>query len=234
VADTVSQLAADPTYEEDRRRRRTRENSEFGNVVDGLAYGVVGGITSVFSQTFNGMKNDGPAGIITGFGKGVVGAVVKPVTGVLDFATGTATIIREKTEYRIKSEPNRPSRLLTGINGGLPLYNENYANAQNMLREIDPNSKNPLFCVEKVKSDLLLFITSKSVLLYGENFEEHLNVSYSNMRQVVEYKNRLILDLDNNIRPTIDCLDHKQAKALQLMVSSVRDLYRDSEHTLRE
>ena len=120
--------------------------------------------------------------------------------GVLDFATGTATIIREKTEYRIKSEPNRPSRLLTGINGGLPLYNENYANAQNMLREIDPNSKNPLFCVEKVKSDLLLFITSKSVLLYGENFEEHLNVSYSNMRQVVEYKNRLILDLDNNIR----------------------------------
>ena len=81
VADTVSQLAADPTYEEDRRRRRTRENSEFGNVVDGLAYGVVGGITSVFSQTFNGMKNDGPAGIITGFGKGVVGAVVKPVTG---------------------------------------------------------------------------------------------------------------------------------------------------------
>ena len=122
------------------------------------------------------------------------------ILGVLDFATGTATIIREKTEYRIKSEPNRPSRLLTGINGGLPLYNENYANAQNMLREIDPNSKNPLFCVEKVKSDLLLFITSKSVLLYGENFEEHLNVSYSNMRQVVEYKNRLILDLDNNIR----------------------------------
>ena len=72
-----------------------------------------------------------------------------------------------------------------------------------MLREIDPNSKNPLFCVEKVKSDLLLFITSKSVLLYGENFEEHLNVSYSNMRQVVEYKNRLILDLDNNIRYVI-------------------------------
>ena len=90
--------------------------------------------------------------------------------------------------------------MLTGINGGLPLYNENYANAQNMLREIDPNTRNPLFCVEKVKSDLLLFITSKSVLLYGENFEEHLNVSYSNMRQVVEYKNRLILDLDNNIR----------------------------------
>ena len=86
VADTVSQLAADPTYEEDRRRRRTRENSEFGNVVDGLAYGVVGGITSVFSQTFNGMKNDGPAGIITGFGKGVVGAVVKPVTGKPHFS----------------------------------------------------------------------------------------------------------------------------------------------------
>ena len=214
VADVVSSFTADPRYEEDRRRRRTRENSDFGNVVDGLAYGVVGGITSVFSQTFNGMKNDGPAGLITGLGRGVVGAVVKPVTGVLDFATGTATIIREKAEYRLKSKPDRPSRLTRGINGGLPIYNENAASAQNILREINSRSQGQcqnLFCVEKVKSELLLFITSQSVLLYGENFEQHLSVSYSNMRQVVAFKQRLIIDLDTNIRyiqSNIYCMIH--------------------------
>ena len=136
MADVVSTFAADQNYEEDRRRRRTRENSEFGNVIDGLAYGVVGGFTSVFSQTFNGAKKNGPSGLVTGFGKGVVGAVVKPVTGVLDFATGTASIIREKTDYRQKSKPDRPSRLTRGINGGLPVYNDQDAQAQTLLRDI--------------------------------------------------------------------------------------------------
>jgi len=106
VADVVSSFAADPTYEEDRRRRRTRENGEFGTVLDGLAYGIVGGVTSVATQTYRGMKKDGPAGLITGLGRGMVGAVVKPMTGVLDFATGTASIIREKAEYRHKSKPD--------------------------------------------------------------------------------------------------------------------------------
>ena len=198
VADVVSSFAADPTYEEERRRRRTRENGEFGTVVDGLAYGIVGGVTSVITQTYQGMKNDGPAGLITGLGKGVVGAVAKPITGVLDFATGTASIIRDKTEYREKAKPARPPRLVCGINGGLPIFDQNEANAQTILREVNTKSKEPLFCVEKIKSELLLFITQQSVLLYGENFEQILNISFKNMRQVVAYKNRLIMDLDTH------------------------------------
>lgn len=201
VADVVSSFAADPTYEEDRRRRRTRENGEFGTVVDGLAYGIVGGVTSVVTQTYRGMKKDGPAGLITGLGRGMVGAVVKPMTGVLDFATGTASIIREKAEYRHKSKPDRPPRLVSGINGGLPIYDANEAHAQTILREIDTKSREPLFCVEKLKTELLLFITQKRVLLYGENFEEILNVCFKNMRQVVAYKNRLIMDLDTHRLP---------------------------------
>ena len=124
--------------------------------------------------------------------------MAKPITGVLDFATGTASIIRDKTEYREKAKPARPPRLVCGINGGLPIFDQNEANAQTILREVNTKSKEPLFCVEKIKSELLLFITQQSVLLYGENFEQILNISFQNMRQVVAYKNRLIMDLDTN------------------------------------
>ena len=172
--------------------------------------------------------------------------------GVLDFATGTASMIREKTEYRQKSKADRPSRLTRGINGGLPIYNEQDAQAQTLLREIDQQRRDPLFCVEKVSGDRLVFITARAVMVYGENFDQHLNVKYANMRWVVVSKKRLILDLDTNVRyavtlftnitttntiitrPQIDCIDESQAKTLQLMVSSVRDLYRDSQHTLRK
>ena len=118
----------------------------------------------------------------------------------MDFATGTASIIREKTEYRQKSKADRPSRLTRGVNGGRPIYNESDAQAQTLLREIDQTSRDPLFCVEKVGGERLVFITAKSVMVYGENFDQHLNVSYSNMRWVVASKRRLILDLDTNVR----------------------------------
>jgi len=35
--------------------------------------------------------------MISGFGKGVVGTVTKPVVGVLDFASGAATAIRDSS-----------------------------------------------------------------------------------------------------------------------------------------
>ena len=96
--------------------------------------------------------------------------------------------------------------MVSGINGGLPIYDRNEANAQTILREIDAKSRDPLFCVEKLKSELLLFITQQRVLLYGENFEEILNVCFKNMRQVVAYKNRLIMDLDTHRKLEINII----------------------------
>lgn len=44
--------------------------------------GLVGGLTSIVTQTVKGTQNDGAKGFFKGFGKGLLGTVTKPVTGV--------------------------------------------------------------------------------------------------------------------------------------------------------
>jgi vacuolar protein sorting-associated protein 13D len=75
----VSSFAADREYEDNRRRRKVRNGDEFGTVVDGLAYGVLGGVTSIADQTYKGVKRDGATGFFSGFGKGVMGTIIKVV-----------------------------------------------------------------------------------------------------------------------------------------------------------
>ena len=76
MADAVSSLAGDREYENDRRRRRL-QRVDFGNAVDGLAYGVLGGMTSIPDQTYKAVQTDGVAGFFSGLGKGVMGTFIK-------------------------------------------------------------------------------------------------------------------------------------------------------------
>lgn len=48
--------------------------------------GVTSGVTGIFSAPVTGAKTGGAGGFIKGLGRGLVGAVVKPVVGVTDAA----------------------------------------------------------------------------------------------------------------------------------------------------
>uniref|UniRef100_A0A803TT66 UBA domain-containing protein n=1 Tax=Anolis carolinensis TaxID=28377 RepID=A0A803TT66_ANOCA len=64
--------------------------------IQGLAHGILGGLTSVITSTVEGVKTEGGvSGFISGLGKGLVGTVTKPVAGALDFASETAQAVRE-------------------------------------------------------------------------------------------------------------------------------------------
>uniref|UniRef100_A0ACB8EEI6 Vacuolar protein sorting-associated protein 13D n=1 Tax=Sphaerodactylus townsendi TaxID=933632 RepID=A0ACB8EEI6_9SAUR len=64
--------------------------------IQGLAHGIIGGLTSVITSTVEGVKTEGGvSGFISGFGKGLVGTVTKPVAGALDFASETAQAVRD-------------------------------------------------------------------------------------------------------------------------------------------
>ncbi|KAF4525446.1 hypothetical protein B566_EDAN016234 [Ephemera danica] len=100
LSDGISRVALDESHNERRlqiRRRPAGSSSGFEHIkfgIESFALGVFGGATSIFTQTYESVSVDGPPGLITGIGKGLVGTVMRPVTGALDLASAVA--IREE------------------------------------------------------------------------------------------------------------------------------------------
>lgn len=80
-------------------------------------------------------------GILSGFGKGVVGTVTKPVTGMLDFAAGTASAVRDSSRIGQRQPPRkRKPRCSRGPGGLLPAYNRDHADAQQLLHNLSSDN----------------------------------------------------------------------------------------------
>ena len=56
--------------------------------------GLSEGLFGIVKKPIQGAGEDGVAGFLTGIVKGAVGAVTKPVSGVLDLASATSAAIR--------------------------------------------------------------------------------------------------------------------------------------------
>ena len=56
----------------------------------------VKGVTGIVMNPYKESKKDGARGFMRGMGKGLIGAVVKPTTGVLDLATDISTGIKKE------------------------------------------------------------------------------------------------------------------------------------------
>ena len=54
-----------------------------------MPQGVFDGVTGVFTKPIDGAREDGVEGFFKGVGKGVVGLVTRPASGVIDFASGS-------------------------------------------------------------------------------------------------------------------------------------------------
>ena len=76
---------------------------------------------------------------MSGFGKGVVGTVTKPVAGVLDFASGAASAIRDTSKSHIHRRPMRARRprCCYGHGGLLAPYSGQSAEAQEELLRLN-------------------------------------------------------------------------------------------------
>lgn len=93
----------DPAFQQKRRiiRARNKPKHALGGVVASakhLISGVTSGLTGIVEKPVEGAKEDGFGGFIRGIGVGVIGAVVKPIVGVMDATTSLTEGIRNTAD----------------------------------------------------------------------------------------------------------------------------------------
>ena len=88
----------DDGYMTERRAETSAEDAYDGVMkgVEHLGSGIMKGMTGIVMNPYKESKKDGAKGFMRGMGKGLIGAVVKPTTGVLDLATDISTGIKKE------------------------------------------------------------------------------------------------------------------------------------------
>nr|XP_031830525.1 vacuolar protein sorting-associated protein 13D isoform X1 [Nomia melanderi] len=172
LSDGLGRVIMDERHEEARQRIRANTAGSSDHLVAGLkgfGFGLLGGVTSIFKQTYDGAANEGFPGFFAGFGKGVVGTITKPVVGVLDLATETATAVREtsRSAHRTIPKRDRPPRVSSGPAGLLPPYNRQQAEGQEFLYIVNDHDHSELFvsyeCLRSGTENLRVLVSNERV-----------------------------------------------------------------------
>ena len=159
LSDELNGLTMDENYQQIREHIRTLySNGSMDHFVGGalgFAAGVFGGMISMGTQTYQGFCKDGVSGAFTGLMRGAVGTVSKPVVGVLDFANGIASAIKEtsKTGSKIELPKIRESRCCSTSGGLLGLFSRFDANGQKILYQVnDLDLQEKFIAMEQIRS----------------------------------------------------------------------------------
>lgn len=97
LSDGLGKVTMDDEHEEMRQRIRQGDGHIMAGI-KGLGFGLLGGATGIFKQAYEGAANEGVQGLMSGIGKGIVGAVTKPVVGLLDLTSETARAVRDSSK----------------------------------------------------------------------------------------------------------------------------------------
>ena len=174
----ISKATTVERYDERRlmiRKRRHGEKSKEHLVagLKGLGYGMLGGLTSIVLETYDGVSHEGLTGFFTGLGWGLVGTISKPAIGVLDLASGAASAVRESSKSVSKQLPPklRLPRLVIGPAGSMPVYSAKDAAGQEMLHRMNGRNFAEVYVAnEQLRSgheNLQILVSSERVLVFS-------------------------------------------------------------------
>jgi len=258
LGEGLGKTILDDKHEEERRRIKDEHmgsSSEYFYAgLKGLGHGIIGGVTSVVTQSYEGASNDGFSGLFTGFTKGIVGTITKPAVGVLDLATGAASAIRDssKTSSRMMPHRLRPTRVVVGNGGLLPLYSEIAARGQELLYDLNDRNYNELFIAcETLKSglnqELRIMISSQAITVFrpGKGNPVLLKVLLGELvecqiaTQVSELEKTPYIELVRHVspatlagcRPQVICESEAIAKRVVQHVNYAKVLFEEMRHS---
>ncbi|XP_006812680.2 intermembrane lipid transfer protein VPS13D-like [Saccoglossus kowalevskii] len=181
LSDGIGTIAMDSRHQDIRETiRSSHSGSSKDHIVaglKGLGFGIVGGLTSVFTQTYDGASQDGVEGFLKGLSKGVVGTVTKPAAGVLDLAASAAAAVRDSSKLaQVQPSRVRKPRCCIGPGGMLTKYSENAAEAQVKLLHLNDGDLTERFiALEQLRVDrdnkdggnLCALVSSEKVYFLG-------------------------------------------------------------------
>ncbi|XP_054285267.1 intermembrane lipid transfer protein VPS13D-like [Macrosteles quadrilineatus] len=258
LSDGLGRVALDDQHEEQRLRiRRGHAGTSRDHLAAGLrgfGFGVLGGVTSVFKQTYEGAANEGIPGFISGLGKGLVGTVTKPVIGFLDLTSEAASAVRITSSNRKSPERTRPPRCVTSGTGLMPLYNQKQSRGQEYLYTINNYDYTELFMAYEVLrsgcEDLRIIISSDIVRVFsGNTFNSFLQVHLRELvschplslyeggttLHYIELAIRVegaLLSQEPVKRPRVRCDTNTIAAWVSQQVNHARAIYIERQHTL--
>ncbi|XP_022649179.1 vacuolar protein sorting-associated protein 13-like isoform X3 [Varroa destructor] len=140
VGKGVAALTMDEEYQ---KKRRLEKNKRPQDITEGIAQsgkdlvmGFYDGVTGVVTKPLEGAREDGVTGFMKGMGKGIIGVVARPASGVVDFASGTFASVKRATELEDVAVPVRPPRLIRS-GGVVSAYNRMEAEGHQLLQEVE-------------------------------------------------------------------------------------------------
>ena len=226
-----------------RRQRGADRSKEY--LVDGLkglGFGVFQGLTSIVTETYEGVANDGLSGLFSGLTWGLIGTVSKPALGVLDLATGAATAVKESSRSRRQELPPkiRPARLVVGLGGVLPVYDRQEALGQELLYRLNGHDTTEIYIGHELlrsgpDEHLQLLISSARILVFARLAGPTVTGSSSTSQPLIETKNRIMMNVSHAelvCAQSVTCQSHvAEEEAVKYYVELVGKFDQEDEET---
>ncbi|KAF8361995.1 hypothetical protein PRIPAC_88918 [Pristionchus pacificus] len=188
----ASTLTFDSEYQKKRQNEIFRRPKAFIKEVPHsfIVFGrsLLGGGTGLINKPTRAVKDNGVASLPVGIGKGLIGAVVKPVSSTLDLTSSMIHQVRHATSIQWEPEPMRPSRRLEEdcILRPFNLY-ESIGNA--IFKETDDGywmDSDEFIAHGSVKEDEVILVTDKTFIFtkLGAVWSSQWTVDYSNIKEL--------------------------------------------------
>ncbi|XP_030375190.1 vacuolar protein sorting-associated protein 13D [Scaptodrosophila lebanonensis] len=265
LSDSLGRVVLDDHDNETRQRiLELQSNTSSGHLaagIKGFGFGLLGGVTSIVRHTYDGAQADGVPGFLSGLGKGLVGTVTKPIIGVLDLASETASAVRETSRGTHRNSPDRKRlpRCVTGAPGGLlPSYSSRQSKGQQYLyiinrRNFDEKiiSYEPNLWSDK-EARLRLLVSTEFVRVFSLcdgnptiTFESHLSeilschplitnsgTTPSTSKMQASYYIEISTNLPKITRPRIRCRTEESAETASRCINYAKSVFDEREHSL--